>query len=300
MNEIDLYRDARPDTAPYTPDAMASARRRLVQQATKDAAATSAPAGRPRRRRRLLVGVPVMAALAAAAVVVAAAGGTGTGPGEGKALRAQPVALTFKEEGGFIEVRIKDPRADAERYERELKARGLNINVILVPASPGAVGTIGTESYLGRRNDHGWFKPLSKESSGCPEGMRCGLRIPKNFHGKAEIEISRPARPGEKYRFAALADVPGEETYGMKYKSRRVGEVFPELARRHITVSAIGYVSPKDACTRPYRDGAPAENVNKNWYVYDILALSKGQVTVHLGPEHTNPSDKLKGDHKCF
>ncbi len=125
--------------------------RRLDPVATNDPADTLSPESRAdlfdgitattqvtvlRKKRRRVVPL-----LAAAATVAALSFGVLQVP-DGKAGQ-QPVlgpALAFATEGKTIKIRVLDAEAEADRFNRELKAHGLNITLELKPASPSNVG----------------------------------------------------------------------------------------------------------------------------------------------------------------
>jgi hypothetical protein len=158
---------------------------------------TGVEPGPARQRRRVLfVGAPLAAAAVTAAVVAASVVSSGS-PGvkdHPGPVRAEPAALTFSTQGGYLVVKVKDPLADPARYNREFAAHGMNIDLKLVPASPTVVGTV-VMSELPQSVKFIPAKGKCFSDGACP----VGVRIPLSFHGSGVLVFGRAARPGEPY-----------------------------------------------------------------------------------------------------
>ncbi len=237
-------------------------------------------------KRGLLAGIPLAAAAAAAAVAVAMSGSPAspasarqadpartqqTGP-------AQVQALSFiTTKGGGITVIVRNPLADPAVYRAEFAQHHLNVTLELRPVSPSLVGSV---VYMDESAGAPAIDPITKQGacftpgggSDCP----IGVTIPAGFHGQADIEFGRAARPGERYVSTGSAFTPGEAMHGMSIKGKRVAQVVAELQARHVTVADFN--QPVNGISK---------NVHKvpgNWYVYDAVPWAPGQVMLFVGP----------------
>jgi hypothetical protein len=209
----------------------------------------SAPAdGRGRARlvrssrpgRRLLIGVPVAAVFAAAVLVAALIAGSGQRAGPAaKGRHANAAALlSFTRHGGYIDVIVRNPLADAKRYRAEFAKYHLDISLSLVPASPSLVGTLVYDSAPASGPQ---IEPITAKgkcwTGGGGDVCPVGVRVPLGFRGAATLVFGRPARPGEQYETTAPASAPGEVMHGLHYVGKTVAEVLAMLAPRHVTVN---------------------------------------------------------------
>jgi hypothetical protein len=193
-------------------------------------------------------------------------------------------ALWVTAHGDKLIIRVVDPTADPQEYNRELKRLGLDVQVLAVPVSPPFVGVM--VSYTGR-NDHDTAQlhrlepgencngTLNATDPGCQEG----LEIPKNYDGQTEIQFGRAAKPGELYyHFSSNVDDPGEAMHGAKWRNRTVAEVKHVLAERKLKIAA-------------YYDGTQLRNTKAiptppdNWYVRDATQYNAGEITLYVAPE---------------
>ncbi|TDD35074.1 hypothetical protein E1287_14975 [Actinomadura sp. KC06] len=247
------------------------------------------PAAGPRRRRPVLVtvGLPLAtAAAAAAAVTVLVARDEPGTPGPPVSTQVSPkvrlaAALAFTDRGDHIDVRVRDPLADPERYRAEFEARGLDVRLSLVPGSPSLVGTLvmlGTSE--GTRDDDVTAITAKGECETGGGGDQCpvGVRIRTDYKGSAEIVFARAARPGEQYNSAAPVTAPGEVMHGMTFRNHRVGAVLDALKKRNVTVPEYRAMYGNES-----RDLRP-EQVPPTWYVHDATPWAKNQVLMFVGP----------------
>ncbi|WP_436763035.1 hypothetical protein [Streptosporangium sp. V21-05] len=125
-----LVADIAPDPGPgMTPLAM-----ELFEEITTAPAVAPAP---PRRRHRRFA-VPVVAALAASAVVA----GWVLPPALGVGPAPASAAPDIKREDDHYIITVKDLFADPDTYQSELKARGLDITLKLLPTSASRVRSV--------------------------------------------------------------------------------------------------------------------------------------------------------------
>ena len=226
----------------------------------------------PRRRiaTRLLIVTPAAAALAVGGLVVASIGNPGqhlgpvpVGPGT-----AQAAVLTIHRHGGYLDVIVKNPLADARKYNAEFAKYHLNITLSLVPASPSLVGTL---VYFDGSNAIKPITAVGKCFTG-GGGAQCpvGVRVPLNFTGQANLTFGRAAQPGEHYETTAAANAPGELLHGLHYQGLTVSAVLAMLSARHI---AVPHYLLSMHCENVGRDTAPGD-----WYVTDADPWAPGAV----------------------
>jgi hypothetical protein len=192
------------------------------------------------RRRRLVIGVPLATGFAVAALAVALIVGPSqrVGPVIVGPPRAQASVLSFVRHGGYIDVIVRNPVADAKRYRAEFAEHHLNISLSLVPASPSLVGTL---VYEHAPTSGPQIEPITAKgkcwTGGGGNVCPVGVRVPLGFRGKASLVFGRAARRGELYQTAAPATAPGEVMHGLRYMGRTVAQVLAMLAPRHVTVN---------------------------------------------------------------
>lgn len=168
--------------------------------------ASRAPEARPRRARRALrIVIPAVAvgglALVGALVLASLLPG-----------RA-PNALAIERTDRYIDLRIEDPTAGAERMNEELRERGIDIEVQMVPVRDSEVG-----NWLGGRavwpgvpedmDQHRLGDERIRELNDASRFRELWLglghrdpklvRVPAEFEGHALLYAGREARPGEK------------------------------------------------------------------------------------------------------
>ncbi|MFE3455652.1 hypothetical protein ACFXJ8_42765 [Nonomuraea sp. NPDC059194] len=254
-----LVADIAPDPGP----GMTPLARELFEEITTTSAV--APA-RPHERRRRWLAVPVVAVLTAAAVVLgwALPGALGIGSAPASA------ALDIKQEGGYYVIAVKDLFADPDMYQSELKARGLDITLELVPTSASHAGKIFVINSAGLLKEG---KPAPADGpvktfdapgpchqfAGCP----IGVKVPVGYKEQAEIILGREARPGEKYTMPPGIGLPGEPLHCVDYVNKTVAELVPMLRERGVEAEFVSY-------TQGVRPAG-------NWYVHDGVMSSAGK-----------------------
>ncbi|SEL42538.1 hypothetical protein [Nonomuraea pusilla] len=266
MHEIDrLVAGIAPDPGPGTTPIA----RELLEEIT------SVPvAERPHRRTWLALlrpprwaTVPVLAMLAALLSF-------------GVAQTPASAALDIELVDDHYVITVKDLLAEPEVYQRELRARGLDITLKLVPTSASLTGQMFVINDMDRLRSG---KPVPGEGpittidapgpcerfSGCP----IGLKVPVGFDRKAKISLGRRALPGERYLMPPGIAMPGEPLHCVDYVNRSVAEVSALLRERGVTPSYIQY------------GRAPAPSAPGGWYVQDGVMSADGQALLLVGAE---------------
>jgi hypothetical protein len=183
-------------------------------------------------------------------------------------------ALSFTTEGDFLKVRILDPEADSARFNKEFKAHGLDIELVLLPSSPSGIGRIAAEgsdaSDPGRQIRH------SADPAGCDQAgtYPCvpQLTIPTDYKGSAQLYIGRAARPGEDLTVSGPLDGRGEPLQGVKWRNMRVSAVLEILNKRGYTVAEYRVMEGNNS---QFRTSVPS-----NWYAVEGGFLQKGKQVV--------------------
>jgi hypothetical protein len=226
-------------------------------------------------QRRLAAGASVAAGLAVAGLVAASVVGPGhraAVPGDGAA-RPQAALLSFTRHGGYIDVIVRNPVADATRYRAEFAEHHLDISLSLVPASPSLVGTLVYESGPSSGPQIVPITAKGKCWTGgggniCP----VGVRVPLRFRGAAYLVFGRAARPGEVYQTTAPASAPGEVMHGLHFVGKTVAQVLAMLAPRHVRVN---HYRVQEKCLNNSQKTVPG-----SWRVYDADPWEAGQVVL--------------------
>ncbi|QYC42149.1 hypothetical protein Nocox_22725 [Nonomuraea coxensis DSM 45129] len=261
MHDLDrLVASLAPDPGPgMTPTA-----RELMDEIT--ARPVTAQARAP-RRRRAWAAVPVLATLA-------------TLFSFGVAQAPASAALDIRLVDGDYVITVKDLMAEPEVYQRELKARGLDITLAVVPTSASQAGQIFVLHDLDRLRA-GQAVPAEgpittidapgscERSGGCP----IGVKVPADFDKKARITLGRRARPGEKYKMPPGIAMPGEPLHCVAYVNKTVAEVAAMLRERGVTPAYV-------ADWQHAQPSAPA-----GWYVHDGVMSADGEALLLVGPE---------------
>ncbi|MEU8278696.1 hypothetical protein ACFYOK_22000 [Microbispora bryophytorum] len=226
-------------------------------------AAVTGAAGTILRSRRL---VPAIVSLTAVLLAVAwlVPGAAGLGPAPASA------ALDIRPEGDHYVVMVRDLFAAPAMYQRELRERGLDVEVRLVPVSPASAGQV---FYLDGTRDRSAITAIEKPGEcarfgGCP----IGFRIPVRFRGHATVYLGRAARAGERYGILESFDLEGQPFHCVDYVNKTVAQVLPLLRERGVRAQ---FSSP-GAYAQP---SAPAD-----WYVHGGVMVADGQALVLVNP----------------
>ncbi|MEU7941153.1 hypothetical protein [Microbispora bryophytorum] len=227
-------------------------------------AAVTGAAGTILRSRRL---VPAIVSLTAVLLAVGwlVPGAAGLGPAPASA------ALDIRPEGDHYVVKVRDLFAAPAMYQRELRERGLDVEVRLVPVSPASAGQV---FYLDGTTDRSAITAIEKPGEcahfgGCP----IGFRIPVRFRGHATVYLGRAARAGERYGILESFDLEGQPFHCVDYVNKTVAQVLPLLRARGLRAEFTSYI------TKGPRPTAPAD-----WYVHGGVMVADGQALVLVNP----------------
>ncbi|MFC4119149.1 hypothetical protein [Nonomuraea zeae] len=190
--------------------------------------------GKARRRPRRRVAIPAGALLTAAVVAV-----TWLLPA------SYAAALDIRQEGGYYVIQIKDLYAAPETYEEQLRSVGLDVSLIVVPASAAFEGQVfPTAPDLNYITDiKGIYPPGPCDKL---DGCAIGVKIPVGFKGTARIEVGRKAKPGERYHGFTSWDVKGEPLHCVPYRNKTVAEVRTMLRERGVDIEEFMVFDPTD------------------------------------------------------
>jgi hypothetical protein len=227
--------------------------------------------------------VPLAVGLAAAIALATVIGTGSTNLGPVNLGPAGAQALSFKTEGRFIIVIVRNPLADLRRYRAELAAHHLNITLRLVPASPSLVGSLVEGSGPST------ITPITARgrcwTGGGGDQCPVGVKIPINFHGTAGYTFGRAARPGELYETSAPATAPGEAMHGLRFRGQAVSQVLAMLHPRRVTVSQYRRLTKRGRAD--YAAVLRPDQVPGSWHVYDAIPWAPNQVLLFVGrPPH--------------
>ena len=266
--------------------------RRLMDEITATPVAEAAP--RPRRRRRRWLAVPVAAGLAAAALAIGwlSPALPGLGPGPAAA------ALDIRRDGDHYVITVRDLHAAPQVYERELRARGIDVTLKVLPTSRAKAGSVYVIQDLDRLLAEGRVPaegritldgpPVGEEASpggpvsplappgSCTAPGVCpiGVRIPVDLAERAQITIGREARPGEGYVIRPDAGAAGEPLHCVPYVNRTVAEVTRAARARG--------VEPAFAHAGAVRS---ADQVPGDWHVHEGVMSGEKSAIFLIGPE---------------
>ena len=176
----------------------------------------------------------------------------------------------------YLEIRILDPAADPQRYQEELAARGLNVELSLAAAEPGDVGRV-----IFQEEDTPGIKPVEAPGN-CTANGNCGVgvQVPLAYRGHARIVFGRTPLPGESVEGDAPVLTPAQQAQLHDLVGKRVSEARQQLAANGQTAS--------------YRAGpvlleAPASEVPGTWIVYDVAPLAGDVVVIWASEDGKGP-----------
>ncbi|GAA2208331.1 hypothetical protein GCM10009850_037890 [Nonomuraea monospora] len=275
MHEIDrLVAGIAPDPGPGTTPIA----RELLEEIV------SVPVPERRRRWQALprprrwAAVPVLAALTALLSV-------------GVAQAPASAALDIEVVDDHYVITVKDLMAEPEVYQRELRARGLDITLDLAPTSPSMTGRIIVINDMERLMS-GKAVPVEgpittidapgacERFAGCP----IGVKVPVDFDKKAEITLGRRALPGERYRMPPGIALPGEPLHCVEFVNESVTEVSALLRERGVTPSYTAYGK------------LPGFAPPGDWFVHDGVMSADGQALLLVAAE---PATRRKPESRC-
>jgi hypothetical protein len=225
-------------------------------------------------RRPVLLGM--LGALAAAVIAAVLAVGSAVEPQPAQA----GVAFRATSSGDIIAL-VTNPFATASQLRAAFAARGFDITVNLVPASPSLVGTA---VYISDAGGASSIQPLEGGRCTTPGGAcPIGFRIPRTFKGQGYITLGRRAKAGEQYESAGEATAPGEAMHGIRFAGRTVATVLAQLRRRHVTVPQYRWEKGNDS------KALGPDQVPMSWRVTGAIPWAAGQVLLFVGPVAKSP-----------
>lgn len=227
-----------------------------------------------------------MAALAIAFGLVLSADGTGgqapadyRGPASAEGDRQAPPlqlqALEITTDDQYVEIAIKDPLADPDRYRAEVAEYGFDIQLNFAAAYPEKVGTV----IFMEVGDTGTAPTVEViEAPGdCAADGDCSvvIRVPVGFNSYANIVFGRTPLPDESFEGDAPVLTPEED--------QRLAELVG------MRVSDARAILIEWGWTAEYRVGdesreATADQVPGDWYVTDMAPLDRGLVVLWADP----------------
>ncbi|MEV0198431.1 hypothetical protein [Nonomuraea sp. NPDC050691] len=189
-------------------------------------------------------------------------------------------------------ITVNDLLADSEVYQRELRARGLDITLDVVPTSASLTGKIivinDMERLMSGRTvpREGPITTIDAQGpcerfAGCP----IGVKVPVAFGKKAEITLGRRALPGERYTMPPGIATPGEPLHCVDYVNKSVAEITVLLRERGVTPSYIQYGK------------RAAPSAPGGWYVHKGVMTADGQALLLVGAEPTTQRNPGPGSH---
>jgi hypothetical protein len=236
------------------------------------------PVGEVRHPLRLRIAFPLVACMTIAALALAWTGfGFGTTPAT--------AALSIERRGDHYVIVVSDLFASPEKYQRELRAHGLDITLTVRPVPTRSVGEIipmpGGPVPHGDGTNGPVFVPnyvtaLQRHGS-CAPNCSIGLSIPVDFRGKEDVILGRAARPGEAYALIDPVDSPGEPLHCVPFIHKKLGQVQDLLLQHGVT-----RVELTDGSSR--RMDFP-----DTWYVQQGYALSTDTALLLVSPTKKMP-----------
>jgi len=240
-------------------------------------------------RRAALIGFPVAGAMAVGGLVASSLSSTGAKVGQGTVgpLVTQAAVMSVTRHGGYLDVIVNNPLADARKYRAEFRKLGLNITLTLVPASPSLVGTL---VYFA---SPATIKPITAVgkcfTGGGGNVCPVGVSVPLHFKGSAVLTFGRAAQPGERYETTAAVTARGEAMHRMTFVGKTAGAVTAMLGRRHVSVGDYRYYRyTSSRCVTINRKAAPG-----SWYVTGADPWAPGEVSLDVSktwPARSCPS----------
>jgi hypothetical protein len=193
-------------------------------------------------------------------------------------------ALDIERRGDQYVIVVTDLFATPEKYQRELRARGMDITLEVSPVAEADVGEIipipisdvprgnGNEPVLIPNR----ITALQRHGT-CSPNCPIGVSIPVDFHEKANIILGRAALPGERYAFIYSVDAPGEPLHCVPFIRKTIGQV-RELLLKH-GATQITLVDGSSG-RRDFPD---------TWFVQEGFVYSANAVTLLVSPTKKRP-----------
>jgi len=232
---------------------------------------------------RALLGLAAAALLAGAIVVAPSLFGA-----SGQVYAGQ--AVTIDRVGDEYAFYFTDGDPDPVELQKAFHKVGLdNLTVTLIPVSP----RLPPGSVFGfEKTDPDARATFAGD--GCPGRIAdcvTAFRVTADIEGPAEISLSRPAKPGERYAYPADASLPGEALAGVRLRGRSMAEA-ARVVREHDLKVAYGLDWPlRDGEGVRSEDDVPASRVDPGWPVTTAQTHNDGVIVLRAepGPDVTPP-----------
>jgi hypothetical protein len=264
--------------------AEAAARARLL-------AGAAGPAAKSRRPRRLVLGLAAATAAATAATVAVSAFGPESARDYANA------AMEIEREAGTWRVEIKDAYADPGEFAEAFAKMGLEVDLRIVPVSPGKQRTITRVMQESSDVPDGATAEWSLDDCPAEEGNECPMAMTISgdaAEGRWQVWLGRKARPGEPY-----ADgIPGlrrEPVPGLRLIGRNVRDATSLLRKRGLKTAFLLGESKPDGSGSSY-------GVDPSWRpsggrkVADAWHFSSDTVMLLVSPRPGDPGPVPGGD----
>jgi hypothetical protein len=114
---------------------------------------------------------------------------------------------------GWIIATVTDPLAAQKTLDADFAEHHLDITLKLIPVGPSLVGTVlSSGEAQGSPNEPkgGAIQGLDSHCGAAEVQCQVGVKIWEGFTGSGEIDLGRPAQPGERYVYANSYFAPGE------------------------------------------------------------------------------------------
>jgi hypothetical protein len=275
MNDLDLLREFRAGLSALPDQASVQASWQLLHDRIAIDGGPS-PVRAPSHRRRWVVPAALAAGVAALLLALSVVLPSGS-PGGAKGAAA---AISFTENGNYIDAVIKDPLADSKTLKAAFEQHGLDITLQLLPVSPSIVGSF---VELDTSGGEPAIETLFDDQADCtaPGSISCpiGLRIPLDFDGQANITLGRAGEPGEEYASANDGFASGELLHCSGLRGMTVQDALAKL--RQLGVTGV-WRSNDQAIDKV--DGIDPSTI-AGQFVTDAVPLSEGKVYIWAAPQ---------------
>ncbi|MEV5575601.1 hypothetical protein AB0L06_36655 [Spirillospora sp. NPDC052269] len=235
-----------------------------------------------RRRRRFALAFGAVAA--GAAVVAVVIGWPGGQP--------SAEALSISRDGRYIDIAVRDPKADTARLQAELDAHHMPVKLKALPASPSLVGSMVNVESEGSKAEQAELGEIPKAKCG-EVWCRTGVRVPVGLKTPVTVLFGRAPNPGERIELTGSATASGEILAGVPLRGRTVAEVVTALRQRHGKVETYNLDRPAGRKNGGYdvdEHVVPENKVKGSWYVsFAFSGHTPGAVQLLVSEQNTGP-----------
>jgi hypothetical protein len=235
---------------------------------------------RPTRRLGVRAGFALAAVAAVLAIITLAPALTSNAPAY--AIRQLPDG-TIK-----IDWSVNSYRPDADAIAAKLRDMGVDVEIVTIPASPSAVGSVTAEFPQGQPSDG---IPAGLEiTEGTADGLTWTI-YPTVFEGPVTLNVDVPAASGERYLSSNSVFMPGEVLAGLQCT---LGESPPatDVAARLVKlgIAPIWDVVDPISVSKHYYSEAQVSEVPRG-VIFEGYAVDASTVELHVAPPGVSLSD---------